>query len=421
MTTTESQRCPECGHERPRGVSAGLCPVCALPAQTEPPALTAVKVNPGDVIGRYKLLQKIGEGAMGDVWMAQQEEPIHRKVALKVVKLGLDTRQVIARFEAELQALALMDHPNIAKVLDAGATETGRPYFVMELVRGMRITDYCDQHKLTTRARLDLFMQVCHAIQHAHQKGIIHRDIKPSNIKVTLHDGVPKQKVIDYGIAKATTGQRLTDKTLFTAYEQFMGTPAYMSPEQAEMSGLDIDTRSDIYSQEQSVGGIATLVPEFIARGPQVRQKFRQIGIRHLDPRQHPAVIRARVCVMEETDIPAAAERAEKLPQRAGAFRELQAIKALVLQPGGQPTHHVPQMQLRHLVVAQVGHGVAEFLQTLDDLRALIQPAGESNADENSRPRRIAVAVVEFRDVAVADRLAECPKAAGPLRNLHGE
>src|SRR6266705_2144140 len=180
--------------------------------------------------------------------MAQQEEPVKRRVALKVIKLGMDTRQVIARFEAERQALALMDHPNIAKVLDAGATETGRPFFVMELVRGIRITDYCDQNDLSARERLDLFIKVCQAIQHAHQKGIIHRDIKPSNILVTLHDGVSVPKVIDFGIAKATTDQRLTDKTLFTALEQFIGTPAYMSPEQAEMSELRIDTRCDIYS-----------------------------------------------------------------------------------------------------------------------------------------------------------------------------
>ncbi len=209
------------------------------------PALPAEK--PGDKIGRYKLLQQIGEGGCGVVYMAEQEEPVRRRVALKVIKLGMDTKQVIARFEAERQALALMDHPNIAKVLDAGATETGRPYFVMELVRGIKITDYCDQHDLSTRERLDLFIQVCHAIQHAHQKGIIHRDIKPSNILVTLHDGVPVPKVIDFGIAKATEG-KLTDQTVFTAFEQFIGTPAYMSPEQAEMSALDVDTRSDIYS-----------------------------------------------------------------------------------------------------------------------------------------------------------------------------
>jgi len=201
----------------------------------------------GTQVGRYKLLQRLGEGGCGVVYMAEQEKPVRRRVAVKVIKLGMDTKNVIARFEAERQALALMDHPNIARVLDAGATETGRPYFVMELVRGVKITDYCDQNKLDTRQRLELFIQICHAIQHAHQKGIIHRDIKPSNILVTLHDGVPVPKVIDFGIAKAIEG-KLTEQTLFTAYEQLIGTPAYMSPEQAEMSGLDVDTRSDIYS-----------------------------------------------------------------------------------------------------------------------------------------------------------------------------
>ena len=212
------------------------------------PALLSAHEKPGDRIGRYKLLQQIGEGGCGVVYMAEQEEPVRRQVALKVIKLGMDTKSVIARFEAERQALALMDHPNIARVLDAGSTETGRPYFVMELVRGIKITDYCDQNDLSTKNRLDLFIKVCHAIQHAHQKGIIHRDIKPSNILVTLRDGVPVPKVIDFGISKATGEQRLTDKTLFTAFEQFIGTPAYMSPEQAEMSELGVDTRSDIYS-----------------------------------------------------------------------------------------------------------------------------------------------------------------------------
>lgn len=209
---------------------------------------TVVMEQLGSQIGHYKLLQKLGEGGCGLVYLAEQSQPVRRRVALKVIKLGMDTRSVIARFEAERQALALMDHPNIAKVFDAGATETGRPYFVMELVRGTRISDYCDQNNLPTGQRLSLFIQVCQAIQHAHQKGIIHRDIKPSNILVTLHDGEPVPKVIDFGIAKATCEQRLTDKTIFTAFEQFIGTPAYMSPEQAEMSGLDIDTRSDIYS-----------------------------------------------------------------------------------------------------------------------------------------------------------------------------
>jgi serine/threonine protein kinase len=205
--------------------------------------------KPGDRVGRYKLLQQIGEGGCGVVFMAEQEEPIRRKVAIKIVKPGMDTKAVIARFEAERQALALMDHPNIASVLDAGATESGRPYFVMELVRGIKITDYCDQNALNTAARLDMFLEVCDAVQHAHQKGIIHRDLKPSNILVTtLPSGKPLAKVIDFGIAKATTDQRLTDKTLFTAFELLIGTPAYMSPEQAALSSVDVDTRSDIYS-----------------------------------------------------------------------------------------------------------------------------------------------------------------------------
>jgi serine/threonine protein kinase/WD40 repeat protein len=203
--------------------------------------------GPGTVIGPYKLLEQIGEGGFGVVFMAEQLHPVRRKVALKVVKPGMDTRPVIARFEAERQALALMDHPNIAHVLDGGETTSGRPYFVMELVRGVALTDFCDLNHLPIRERLELFVHVCQAVQHAHHKGIIHRDLKPSNILVTLHDGVPVVKVIDFGIAKAL-GQQLTDKTLFTNFAQMIGTPLYMSPEQAEMSGLDVDTRSDIYS-----------------------------------------------------------------------------------------------------------------------------------------------------------------------------
>ncbi|MCK4340646.1 MAG: tetratricopeptide repeat protein [Phycisphaerae bacterium] len=201
----------------------------------------------GTRIGHFKLLQQIGEGGFGSVYMAEQEEPVRRKVALKIIKPGMDTKQVIARFEAERQALALMDHPNIAQVLDAGATKTGRPYFVMELVKGITITEYCDKNRLATRERLHLFLSVCHAVQHAHQKGIIHRDLKPNNVLVTLHDSRPVPKVIDFGIAKATS-QRLTDKTLFTEFRQFIGTPEYMSPDQAGISGLDVDTRTDIYS-----------------------------------------------------------------------------------------------------------------------------------------------------------------------------
>lgn len=201
----------------------------------------------GTQIGPYKLLQQIGEGGMGSVWMAEQDKPVRRMVALKIIKAGMDSKQVIARFEAERQALALMSHPNIANVLDAGTTKSGRPFFVMELVKGVPITQFCDKYKYTSQQRLTLFMDVCRAVQHAHQKGVIHRDIKPSNVMVTLHDGVPVVKIIDFGLAKATS-QKLTERTLFTAYGQMVGTPAYMSPEQAEMSGLDVDTRTDIYS-----------------------------------------------------------------------------------------------------------------------------------------------------------------------------
>ena len=206
-----------------------------------------ISERPGDVVGRYKLLEEIGEGGFGVVFMAEQREPVRRRVALKILKPGMDSKQVVARFEAERQALALMDHPGIARVFDAGATSSGRPFFVMELVRGVSITDYCDKESLDTRERLELFVQVCHAVQHAHQKGVIHRDLKPSNVLVTLHDGAPAPKVIDFGIAKAISG-RLTERTLFTGFAQIIGTPEYMSPEQAERTTVDIDTRADIYS-----------------------------------------------------------------------------------------------------------------------------------------------------------------------------
>ena len=254
----ESNKCSRCGAGLPPDAPGGHCISCLLQlgleasetaiGTPESSAATLPSEKPGGRIGRYKLLQKIGEGGCGIVYMAEQEEPVRRRVALKVIKLGMDTKEVITRFEAERQALALMDHPHIAKVLDGGATLAGRPYFVMELVRGKPITRFCDENCLPTSQRLELFIQVCQAIQHAHQKGVIHRDIKPSNILVADHDGTPVPKVIDFGIAKATAGQTLTDKTLFTAFEQFIGTPTYMSPEQAKLSGLDVDTRSDIYS-----------------------------------------------------------------------------------------------------------------------------------------------------------------------------
>jgi WD40 repeat protein len=253
-----ARTCSLCGTQLPGNALGGLCPKCVAALvlgqgpRTEPDRSGAAERSPaanlGDRIGRYRLLERIGQGGCGVVYLAEQEEPVRRQVALKVIKLGMDTREVVARFEAERQALALMDHPNIAKVLDAGATETGRPYFVMELVQGLAITRYCDEKNLSTRRRLELFVQVCQAVQHAHQKGVIHRDIKPSNVLVADPEGVPIPKIIDFGIAKATADQRLTDKTVFTAFEQFIGTPAYMSPEQAKLSGLEVDTRSDIYS-----------------------------------------------------------------------------------------------------------------------------------------------------------------------------
>ncbi|HEX3798437.1 MAG TPA: serine/threonine-protein kinase [Verrucomicrobiae bacterium] len=242
------KKCSSCGADLPPDAPGGHCVSCLLQlglAAAESDAAESLSLKIGERIGRYKLLEQLGEGGCGIVFLAEQEEPVRRHVALKIIKLGMDTQQVIARFEAERQVLALLDHPNIAKVLDAGATETGRPFFVMELVRGVRITEYCDRQKLATRERLELFVQVCHAVQHAHQKGIVHRDLKPSNILVAESEGAPVPKIIDFGIAKSTE-QRLAGQTFFTAFQQFIGTPAYMSPEQAGL--MDIDTRSDIYS-----------------------------------------------------------------------------------------------------------------------------------------------------------------------------
>jgi serine/threonine protein kinase len=226
----------------------------------------AVAEQSGVVLaGRYKLVEEIGEGGMGTVWMAQQQEPVRRLVAVKLIKAGMDSRQVLARFEAERQALTLMDHPNIARVLDAGTTGAGRPYFVMDLVKGVPITWYCDEHHLTPRQRLELFIPLCQAVQHAHQKGIIHRDLKPSNVLVALLDGKPVSKIIDFGVAKAA-GQTLTDQTLVTGFGAIVGTPEYMSPEQAAFNQLDIDTRSDIYA-------LGVLLYELLAGSPPFTRK----------------------------------------------------------------------------------------------------------------------------------------------------
>jgi serine/threonine protein kinase/Flp pilus assembly protein TadD/thiol-disulfide isomerase/thioredoxin len=230
-----------------------------------------ISERPGAVIGPYKLMEQIGEGGMGLVFVAEQQQPIRRKVALKVIKPGMDTRQVVARFEAERQALALMDHPNIAKVLDGGTTDSRRPYFVMELVKGVPITEHCDQSRVSIRERLELFVSVCQAVQHAHQKGIIHRDIKPSNVLITLHDGSAVVKVIDFGVAKAI-GQQLTDKTIYTHFSQMVGTPLYMSPEQAWQSGMDVDTRTDIY-------GLGVLLYELLTgTTPFEKERLREVG-----------------------------------------------------------------------------------------------------------------------------------------------
>jgi eukaryotic-like serine/threonine-protein kinase len=293
--------------------------------------------KPGDLIGRYKLRQQIGEGGCGVVYMAEQEKPIRRKVALKIIKLGMDTQQVIARFEAERQALALMDHPNIAKVFDAGATVTGRPYFVMELVSGSKITEYCDKNNYSTDQRLNLFIEVSRAIQHAHQKGIIHRDIKPSNILVTLHDGEPTPKVIDFGIAKATNGQRLTDKTLFTAFEQFLGTPAYMSPEQAQLTSEDIDTRSDIYSLGVLLYELLTSKTPFETRD--LLQKGMEAMLRTIRE-QEPFRPSTRLKSLPKDELTSAATlrrtEAPKLVQKVSGDLDWIVMKCLEKNPDGR-------------------------------------------------------------------------------------
>jgi len=316
----ETRTCPKCGAELAAQSLGGLCPRCvaqfALTAGDEPPPTAGSKVSPtekpGDMVGRYKLLEKIGEGGFGVVYVAEQREPVTRRVALKIIKLGMDTRQVVGRFEAERQALALMDHPNIARVLDAGALETGRPFFVMELVRGSKITDFCDQRALSIRQRLGLFLRICQAVQHAHQKGIIHRDLKPSNILVTLHDGEAVPKVIDFGIAKATQGQ-LTGKTVYTQFGHFLGTPAYMSPEQAEQSEADIDTRSDIYSLGALLYELLTGKTPFEEKdlaGGGLEQMRRAIRDRE------PPRPSTRLSTLEPVELAAAAARRQAEPPR---------------------------------------------------------------------------------------------------------
>jgi WD40 repeat protein/serine/threonine protein kinase len=288
-------------------------PAEGLPATVDEP----ISERPGTVIGPYKLLEPIGEGGFGVVFMAEQQQPVRRKVALKVLKPGMDTRQVVARFEAERQALALMDHPNIAHILDGGEAASGRPYFVMELVRGIPITEFCDQSHLPVRQRLELFLSVCQAVQHAHQKGIIHRDLKPSNVLVTLHDDKAVVKVIDFGIAKAT-GQQLTDKTLFTNFAQMIGTPLYMSPEQAQMSGLDVDTRSDVYS-------LGVLLYELLTgTTPFDKERLRTVGydeIRRMIREEEPEKPSTRLSTLAQAATAASANRQSDPKRLSQLFR----------------------------------------------------------------------------------------------------
>jgi serine/threonine protein kinase len=292
--------------------SPALAPRLAVTTD-EPP----VAEGPGTILGPYKLLEQIGEGGFGVVFMAEQMQPVRRKVALKVLKPGMDTRQVVARFEAERQALALMDHPNIAKVLDGGQTGSGRPYFVMDLVRGLPITDYCDQAQLTLQQRLELFVHVCQAVQHAHQKGIIHRDLKPSNVLVTVQDGASLVKVIDFGIAKAL-GQQLTDKTLFTGFAQMIGTPLYMSPEQAALSNVDVDTRSDVYS-------LGVLLYELLTgTTPFDKERLRQVGydeLRRIIREEEPPRPSTRISTLGQDAATVSAQRRSDPRQLSRLFR----------------------------------------------------------------------------------------------------
>ncbi len=313
----KQNRCPHCGTRLPANAPRGVCPRCLMEAALPDIPNTGFHnplaiEGPGTKIGHYELLELIGEGGMGLVYLAEQKEPVKRKVAFKIVKLGMDTKQVVARFETERQTLAVLEHPNIAHVFDAGTTEAGRPYFVMEYVEGKSITKYCDEQKLSVEERLELFQQVCEGVHHAHQKGIIHRDIKPSNILVSIHGEKAIPKIIDFGIAKAIT-QPLTEKTSFTKHDQLLGTPEYMSPEQAEMAYQDIDTRSDIYSLGVVLYELLTGAPPFDAK------RLREGGIDHIQ----------QVICEEEPRTPSA--RLTSLGDKAKAVAESRRTQIITL------------------------------------------------------------------------------------------
>ena len=328
MESVSGHQCRRCGSRLPDGRPPGdLCQECRLSSPVDagaaPDETTQTYAAPSSPelpgqIGPYKILELLGEGGMGAVYLVEQEKPIRRKLALKVIKLGMDTAAVIARFESERQALAMMNHPNIAHVHDAGTTDRGAPYFVMEYVPGLPIADYCDKHRLNTRERLELFVTVCGAIQHAHQRGIIHRDIKPSNVLVTLQDGKPVPKIIDFGVAKATS-QRLTEKTVFTQRGYLIGTPEYMSPEQAEFTGLDVDTTTDIYS-------LGVLLYELLVGAlPFDSQQLRRAGFDEIRR------------IIREVDPPKPTTRLSSLGQRAKeiAHRRHTDVASLAKELGG--------------------------------------------------------------------------------------
>jgi eukaryotic-like serine/threonine-protein kinase len=358
-----------------------------------------ISERPGTVIGPYRLMEQIGEGGMGLVFVAEQQQPIRRKVALKVIKPGMDTRQVVARFEAERQALALMDHPNIAKVLDGGETAGGRPYFVMELVKGVPITDYLAHHPLPIRRCLELFVSVCQAVQHAHQKGIIHRDIKPSNVMVMSHDDTPVVKVIDFGVAKAV-GQPLTDKTIYTQFSQMVGTPRYMSPEQAGESSLDIDTRSDIYS-------LGVLLYELLTgTTPFAKERLEGVGhdeVRRIIREEEPPRPSTRIRTLGQAATTVAAQR-QSDPKRLGQLLrgELDWIVMKCLEK---------DRNRRYVTVNSLAKDIERYLQ--DEPVQACPPSFTSRLREFARRSRTAVAAA---GLAVWPSRSPPPRRAASLR-----